>query len=88
MEFVHNTINFKEDSDMCENCARRKLFDKKCKFYWHGKEECGSWCATEKEMIELDNLRYGSWVDFIPTEEQIILDVEELESPVVYKYKD
>ena len=45
---------------ICEECIRKKLFGKKCKYYWAGKKECGSKCYSRSEMLELDAMRTGS----------------------------
>lgn len=47
----------KEQVDICEGCVRKRLFGKKCRFFWYGKRECHSKCYSEEEMLKLDILR-------------------------------
>ncbi len=43
---------------ICGECIRWKLYGSKCRYHWVHKSECYSKCYSEKEMIELDALRY------------------------------
>ena len=44
---------------ICSECTRWKIYKEKCRYYWLYKNECYSKVYSEKEMEELDNLRYG-----------------------------
>lgn len=47
---------------ICEGCIRWVKWGENCRYHWDGKQQCMSKCYNEKEIEDLDNLRFGTFI--------------------------